>query len=94
MAEDRRRGQQVGIAKMSRSLDKSKMKASLNLIHLIVQVMVLARVGHEWSHHCCRFIDMKLLHGGSLGLEGCSPAAYADEANTVAHADLKPLTLG
>lgn len=43
-------------------------------IYLIIQVVVLTRVGHQWSHHCCCFIHVKLLQRGLLWLEGCPPA--------------------
>lgn len=45
------------------------------MIYLIIQVVVLTRVGHQWSHHCGCFIHMKLLQGGLLWLEGCPPVA-------------------
>lgn len=50
-------------------------QVSLTVIYLIIQVVVLTRVGHQWSHHCGCFIHMKLLQGGLLWLEGCPPVA-------------------
>lgn len=55
-------------------------------MYLVVEVIVLARVGHEWSRHRHCVIDVEFLHGGPLGLEGCSPAAYTDGTkHTVTH---------
>lgn len=86
----RRTGQQVGTTKTPES---PRLKR-LSLIYLIIQVLVPARVGHEWSHRCGRFIDVELLHGGPLGLKGCSPAAYVDETNTITRWSLGFTPLG
>lgn len=44
-------------------------------MYLIVQVGIETRVGHQRSHHCGGFINMKLLQRGLLWLKSCPPVA-------------------
>lgn len=44
-------------------------------LYLVVEVVILTRLGHQWHHHGCCFVHMELLQGVFLWLEGFPPAA-------------------